>query len=77
MDQSSSALSETASTKQRVFQTESLRDARRCRLAMFSGRSKSIQIDGTTMVGRVLAVKVDESRSPRNWTINIITDEDQ
>ena len=66
-------VSGSVAARQLIVQTHSAREASRCRLAMFSGQTKSVSVCGARMVGRVLAVQADNSVSPISWKITLTT----
>lgn len=55
-----------------TFETTDSREARRCRLALFSGRAQLLVISGMRIVGKVYAVKVDETAKSARWKITVL-----
>jgi hypothetical protein len=55
-----------------TLETTDLKEARRCRIAQFSGRHATVTLGGASVTGLVRAVKEDKSRDPPRWFVTLI-----
>lgn len=56
-----------------TLETTDLKEARRCRIAQFSGRDTTLILGGSSVTGTVRAVKEDKSSNPPRWLITVLT----
>jgi hypothetical protein len=54
------------------LQTTDLKEARRSRIAQFSGRSATLMLGGESVTGLVRAVQEDKSSETPRWIITVI-----
>lgn len=57
-----------------TLETTDLKEARRSRIAQFSGRSANLVVGGTAITGLVKAVREDKSSATPRWLITIVAD---
>jgi hypothetical protein len=55
-----------------TFETNDQKEARRCRIAQFNGRTATIRSGGSTITGHVRSVLESKSSIPQRWTITIV-----
>jgi hypothetical protein len=54
------------------LETTDLKEARRSRIAQFSGRSATLTLGGASVTGLVRAVQEDKSSETPRWIITVI-----
>jgi hypothetical protein len=54
------------------LETTDLKEARRSRIAQFSGRSATLTLGGASITGLVRAVQEDKSSETPRWIITVI-----
>ncbi|ABD90222.1 hypothetical protein [Rhodopseudomonas palustris] len=57
-----------------TLETTDLKEARRSRIAQFSGRSATLSLGGKSVTGLVRAVREDKSSAVPRWLITIVAD---
>ncbi|MBB5046013.1 hypothetical protein HNR60_000755 [Rhodopseudomonas rhenobacensis] len=57
-----------------TVETTDLKEARRSRIAQFSGRSATLSLGGKTVTGLVRAVREDKASAVPRWLITIVAD---
>ena len=57
-----------------TLETTDLKEARRSRIAQFSGRSATLTVGGTSVTGLVRAVREDNSGEVPRWLVTVIAD---
>ncbi|HEY0331307.1 MAG TPA: hypothetical protein VGC77_19670 [Rhodopseudomonas sp.] len=57
-----------------TLETTDLKEARRCRIAQFSGRSATLSLGGKSVTGLVRAVREDKSSAVPRWLVTIVAD---
>ena len=55
--------------------TTRFEEARRCRLALFGGRARTLEIAGARYIGIVHSVCEIEASDPPAWSVKLITSE--
>ncbi|RJF74204.1 hypothetical protein D4Q52_12985 [Rhodopseudomonas palustris] len=55
-----------------TLETTDVKEARRSRIAQFSGRAATIKIGGSSITGIVRAVKEDKSGNAPRWLVTVI-----
>lgn len=55
-----------------TLETTDVKEARRSRIAQFSGRAATIKIGGSSITGIVRAVKEDKSGNTPRWLVTVI-----
>jgi hypothetical protein len=55
-----------------TLETTDLKEARRSRIAQFSGRSATLTLGGASVTGVVRSVQEDKSSNPRRWIVTVI-----
>jgi hypothetical protein len=55
-----------------TLETTDLKDARRCRIAQFSGTSRTLKVGETFVTGIVRSVREDKSGTRRAWIITVL-----
>jgi hypothetical protein len=58
-----------------TLETTDLKEARRSRIAQFSGRSATLTVGGASITGLVRSVQEDKSSNPKRWLITVISKE--
>ena len=56
-----------------MFETTDVKEARRSRIAQFSGRSATLKVGGSSVTGIVRAVKEDKSGETPRWIVTVIS----
>jgi hypothetical protein len=54
------------------IETTDLKEARRSRIAQFSGRSATLTLGGASVTGLVRAVQEDKSSETPRWIITVV-----
>lgn len=54
------------------LETTNLKEARRSRIAQFSGRSVTLTFGGSSVTGLVRAVQEDTSGDTRRWIVTVV-----
>jgi len=54
------------------LETTDLKEARRSRIAQFSGRSATLKVGGAMVTGLVRAVQEDKSSDTPRWIVTVI-----
>jgi hypothetical protein len=57
-----------------TLETTDLKEARRSRIAQFSGRSAALTVGGTSITGMVKAVREDKSSEVPRWLVTVVAD---
>lgn len=57
-----------------TLETTDMKEARRSRIAQFSGRSATLTVGGTSVTGLVRAVREDKSGAIPRWVVTVIAD---
>lgn len=57
-----------------TLETTDLKEARRSRIAQFSGRSAALTVGGTSVTGMVKAVREDKTSDVPRWLITVVAD---
>jgi hypothetical protein len=55
-----------------TLETTDLKEARRCRIAQFSGASRTLKVGETFITGIVRSVREDKSGTRRAWVITVL-----
>ena len=55
-----------------TLETTDVKEARRSRIAQFSGRAATIKIGGSSITGLVRAVKEDKSGETPRWLVTVV-----
>ena len=55
-----------------TLETNSFREATRCRRAQYSGRPVELSLNGSRFFGLVRSVQEDQSCSPQRWIVTIV-----
>jgi hypothetical protein len=55
-----------------TVETTILKEARRCRLAQFCGRSRTLEVAGATFTGIVRSVREVKSAEQRSWIVTFV-----
>jgi hypothetical protein len=58
-----------------TLETTDLKEARRSRIAQFSGRSATLTVGGASITGLVRSVQEDKTSNPTRWLITVISKE--
>jgi hypothetical protein len=58
-----------------TFETSDPKEARRCRIAQFNGRTATVRSAGSAVTGHVRSIVESKSGVPAAWTITIIPEE--
>ena len=56
-----------------TLETTDLKEARRCRIAQFSGMRKTLKVGETSITGLVRSVREDSSRAELTWIVTVLT----
>jgi hypothetical protein len=56
-----------------TLETTDLKEVRRCRIAQFSGTSRTLKVGETSVTGFVRSVREDSSRPQSTWIITVLT----
>ena len=56
-----------------TLETTDLKEARRCRIAQFSGTSKTLKVGETSVTGFVRSVREVKSGNQPSWLITVVT----
>jgi hypothetical protein len=54
-----------------TLETKDSAEARRCRIAQFSGASKTLKVGETSITGFVRSVREDKSGTPPTWIVKV------
>jgi hypothetical protein len=57
-----------------TLETTDLKEARRSRIAQFSGRSAELKVGGTSVTGMVKAVREDKTSDVPRWLVTVVAD---
>ena len=55
-----------------TLETTDLKEVRRCRIAQFSGTSRTLKVGETSVTGFVRSVREDSSRAQSTWIITVL-----
>ncbi|MCG6205337.1 hypothetical protein LPW26_11855 [Rhodopseudomonas sp. HC1] len=55
-----------------TLETTDVKEARRSRIAQFSGRAATIKVGGSSITGIVRAVKEDKSGNTPRWLVTVV-----
>ncbi|MGX7745234.1 hypothetical protein [Rhodopseudomonas parapalustris] len=56
-----------------TLETTDLKEARRSRIAQFSGRAATLKVGGSSVTGIVRAVKEDKSGEIPRWIVTVLS----
>jgi hypothetical protein len=59
-----------------TLETTDLKEARRSRIAQFSGRAATLSLGGASITGLVRSVQEDKTSNPPRWIITVIPKDD-
>jgi len=55
-----------------MLETTDLKEARRCRIAQFSGTSRTLKVGDTSITGFVRSIREDRSGAQPTWIITVL-----
>ena len=56
-----------------TLETTDVKEARRSRIAQFSGRAATLKVGGSSVTGIVRAVKEDKSGETPRWIVTVVS----